>query len=1131
MSSTQPRGRVFIVDTGITTSHNIDSPHPPVSSTGFVCTNPRSAFQTHTVDNRFPWLPLVPRTPTFSSEAFGLLRQYRVEEFPGSRYSLDRDSIQGWIKLEDILTTLCRELRNHAIVSKSVPPHEPIPCPQEYGFRDLYRQREQLVDAVEKSRDAFAILMSWATFLLLCLEPTLGKEQPAWLNHLSSLSVDNDFITLLRQSELWVGWDRVGLLFNDSCEYPHHTKIFMKTGIPMWLLWGKHKPSERPNSLFTYLRPTNQEVNIARKKTLTPRDPKTPRPSSPFTSTWGSSSTAPSSSNSWGDSAWGKATGGSWGPAESPSPSLGTWRTSSTAPSFNSWGDSAWGKATGGGWGSAESSSPSATWGTPLTAPSSSNLWGDWGDSARGKAAESWGSWGPAMPSSPLSLDHIQAPPERKEPSNSSIQLPTPSKGITWGERQKPFEGWRDFLTRRCRARAKVIQQEDARGRQSRRDRELGARKKHFPGHKGPRVFVWEEDPVTSHIIRRNVTRGEITIGAWGNYSNKCKVYDSIWNEWDIIEELADCPDRPWDDDSDDSDANFHSYFNPSSRNNIIMSTDGEAVARLPTPTSVVSDLSGVAGMNDVVMSTDSAAIACSPTPQVISDLSGMAGGNDTVMSTDNAAVTRASTPISVISEITDSAAIARSPTPQVISDLSGMAGRNNKVMSTDNAAVARASIPILVISEITMASSTISMISELTSYVISDFTSTGSDVNNSASSSISTVSDLTSSSGLISVAAPSIPPSTPSTTSSLIDPPQTLASLTAFPIAFNDKRYDLYINFDWKRPVFADWAYERWGYLEVVPLPPVEMKVDIKAVCSAVGYTLDYIPTKERGPFAEFFNHIIQNPAVIPGECWDLNGQFQECLPRSPTDLRVSILYRNSDDQPLYIVKPRVPQTPCPTWTLLLRDPITVMQIFRRHNGSTIYNSLRHLLYYGIPFSTTIPKDMLPPPLPFRGVPTLGWRPVGHRVKPSEYTFYHDQLLYFFKQPYSHAAFGMGGIVWRLARAMVNDDFTDSLVMNGPSDSVGNSYSTERFTNGSILCDDSLTEQELDFICGVYKIATGNAFFFLLSISCRTNMSYYHRSCGPNRRCFLVAQTQYVREVWPLARVLVARMRGVVPR
>ena len=393
------------------------------------------------------------------------------------------------------------------------------------------------------------------------------------------------------------------------------------------------------------------------------------------------------------------------------------------------------------------------------------------------------------------------------------------------------------------------------------------------------------------------------------------------------------------------------------------------------------------------------------------------------------------------------------------------------------------------------------------------------------------TVSDLTSSSGLVSVAAPLIPPSIPSTTSLLIDPPQTLASLTAFPIAFNDKRYDLYINFDWKRPVFADWAYERWGYLEVVPLPPVEMKVDIKAVCSAVGYTLDYIPTKERGPFAEFFNHIIQNPAVIPGECWDLNGQFQECLPQSPTDLHVSILYRNSDDQPLYIVKPRVPQTPCPTWTLLLRDPITVMQIFRRHNGSTIYNALRHLLYYGIPFSTAIPKDTLPPPLPFRGVPTLGWRPVGHRVKPSEYAFYHDQLLYFFKQPYSRAAFGMGGIVWRLARAMVNDDFTDSLVMNGPSDSVGNSYSTERFTNGSILCDDSLTEQELDFICGVYKIATGNAFFFLLSISCRTNMSYYHRSCGPNRRCFLVAQTQYVREVWPLARVLVARMRGVVPR
>ena len=93
MSSTH--GHVFIVDIGIMTSHNIDSPHSPLSSTGFICTNPHSAFQTHKVDNQFPWLPLVPCTPTFSSKAFGLLHQYQVEEFPGPHYDLDQDSIQG----------------------------------------------------------------------------------------------------------------------------------------------------------------------------------------------------------------------------------------------------------------------------------------------------------------------------------------------------------------------------------------------------------------------------------------------------------------------------------------------------------------------------------------------------------------------------------------------------------------------------------------------------------------------------------------------------------------------------------------------------------------------------------------------------------------------------------------------------------------------------------------------------------------------------------------------------------------------------------------------------------------------------------------------------------------------------
>ena len=131
-----------------------------------------------------------------------------------------------------------------------------------------------------------------------------------------------------------------------------------------------------------------------------------------------------------------------------------------------------------------------------------------------------------------------------------------------------------------------------------------------------------------------------------------------------------------------------------------------------------------------------------------------------------------------------------------------------------------------------------------------------------------------------------------------------------AFPITFNNEHYDLNINFNWMHPVFTDWAYEQWGYLEVVLLPPVKVKVDIKAVCSVVGYTIDYIPTKD-----------IQNLDVIPGECWDLNRQFQEYLPPSPTDLHISILYHNDDDQPLYIVKPRVPQIPCPTWTFLLHD------------------------------------------------------------------------------------------------------------------------------------------------------------------------------------------------------------------
>ena len=64
----------------------------------------------------------------------------------------------------------------------------------------------------------------------------------------------------------------------------------------------------------------------------------------------------------------------------------------------------------------------------------------------------------------------------------------------------------------------------------------------------------------------------------------------------------------------------------------------------------------------------------------------------------------------------------------------------------------------------------------------------------------------------------------------------------------------------------------------------------------------------------------------------------------------------------------------------------------------------------------------------------------------------------------------------------MVSDNLADSLVINRPSDAVSNSHSTECFTNRSILCDDSFTEQELDFICGIYKIVTGNVYFFAVN-------------------------------------------------
>lgn len=918
-------------------------------------------------------------------------------ERTGACWRLNRETVSSWQKLERILLKLETDLRRLSPAAHALPStFQILQPPRQFGYLDTHPTSERLALAAKTSRAAFAVLMSWLTFLLLQLEPSFQTQTPAWVATLASCGVEIDYITQLQHSELWAHnhRERVGVIIDDRCNFQHLLVPLMKAGIPLWIFWGKKSINEHKNQTFSHLRPTEQELlnsrSAARKDPGTSAPSEWGQPESSAISVWG-----PSGSSGWGQSessasVWGPS--GSWGQPESSA-------TSVLGPSGSSgWGESRnsplseWGASRSSEWGTPTETSPSSGWAQSGTAASSgSSGWG------QHKASTSSG-WGVSGTSGWTTLAPTSSPRWHGLDGPSDTSLP-PVAVAKVGEHQLPGEDWKQFLARRSEIRKKRIAAEDPKRRHSRLQKEAQLANKPYPGRSGPRVFLWVRDDDTGTWFRESKTRGEIQ-SDWSSYSRKCKVYDYYLNQWDIIEGLADSPDHPWSDDDDDDDDNDDYHFFKG-----LVSTGGKAVGAGPGE-DMALDVRDSAG--NAAVSKPAETIIFSPAPTI---------------------------PTDVILDLSDSTSIGY-----------------RSISSTSD----------LVLPTSRFTSST----SDLASETLSELTS-------SSSVSVSSI-----------VSSPINPPPDTAARNASVNlgdsSSKSLAQLTSSTSIFTDEDYRSYTHFIWKAPDFTDWMYERWGYQHPAdPLPtlPQAMHVPLEVATNALGYPLSEVPVKFREQFVLFFNHITKNSSILPEDCWDLNGSFDSVLPSSPPHFKIGLLQSVASKTQYYVIQPRqptTPTTPIPEWVLLLDDPVTVVQICRLYRDSTVYDILRHLFNHGISFSTCIPESELPVILPLRMPQTLGWRPANHIIKPSEYPFYHDKLYYFFREPHSRAAFGMGGIVWRLACAVVDRDFVDNTVLGGPSDEVATHRSTFSFTSGERLCDDNLTEQELDFICGVYKVSTG---------------------------------------------------------
>jgi hypothetical protein len=297
------------------------------------------------------------------------------------------------------------------------------------------------------------------------------------------------------------------------------------------------------------------------------------------------------------------------------------------------------------------------------------------------------------------------------------------------------------------------------------------------------------------------------------------------------------------------------------------------------------------------------------------------------------------------------------------------------------------------------------------------------------------------------------------------------------------------------------DLVYYRFGFVN--PIGTVEeplARQEWKTVQKWLGTGWQLAPSKSlQESICLFFSYLVRAKSVsdIPKELYDLRQDDADVHRQWKIHVHWEILGNHR----CYIITPRSPAKA--GLELVLKSAASVVEIVRQHWGPDPMQIAHELLHRGIAFNICIRGPAYAPPIPrllyrYGG---LGYRPQGYKPDHIDYAAYESLRRRFLCSPRGRAAILAGGIVARLAR----EDVRYEDVCNGPSDSV--------FENGICLWngkesslaywDDQLSEDELDLICGVYRVDTGrqttNQFILgITSAALQVNVIHRTRAVKP---------------------------------
>lgn len=211
----------------------------------------------------------------------------------------------------------------------------------------------------------------------------------------------------------------------------------------------------------------------------------------------------------------------------------------------------------------------------------------------------------------------------------------------------------------------------------------------------------------------------------------------------------------------------------------------------------------------------------------------------------------------------------------------------------------------------------------------------------------------------------------------------------------------------------------------------------------------------------------VLEPPSII----WDLHPDHARQLLSQNAYFQIHQVKDKS--LPGYLVLPLI-QKYARTWNLFLAQATSVVQCIREQWGPSLEDVVLCLFERGIPFKVLFHSEYPSLPRPIT-VFESNRRPYGWTADKYEYADYELRRNRLLRLPHVRvAAAQAGGILWRLCKQELANE-----IPNGPSADVVYFADMSKDSSHTLIYD-TLSEHEIEILCGIYYVDTGAPFFLV---------------------------------------------------